>query len=81
MDIADQASDREMADREFALAAQRAALSAGPSCSHCLDCGEPIPAERQEAVPAGRRLADRVALVAKCVRQLGPNYVVVLDQQ
>lgn len=46
MDIADQASDREMADREFALAAQRAARSAGPSCSHCLDCGEPIPASR-----------------------------------
>ena len=39
MDIADQASDREMADREFALAAQRAARSAGPSCSHCKDCG------------------------------------------
>ena len=51
MDFADQASDREMADREFALAAQRAACSAGPSCSHCLDCGEPIPAERQRAVP------------------------------
>ena len=39
MDIADQASDREMADREFALAARRAARSAGPSCSHCKDCG------------------------------------------
>ncbi len=51
MDIADQASDREMADREFALAAQRAARSAGPSCSHCKACGEPIPAARQQAVP------------------------------
>ena len=29
MDIADQASDREMADREFALAARRAARPAG----------------------------------------------------
>ena len=42
MDIADQASDREMADREFALAARRAARPAGRSASHCLDCGEPI---------------------------------------
>jgi len=31
MDIADQASDREMADREFALAARRAARPAGRS--------------------------------------------------
>ncbi len=51
MDFADQASDREMADREFALATQRAALLAGPSWSHCLDCGEPIPTARQQAVP------------------------------
>ena len=51
MDIADQASDREMADREFALAARRAARPAGHSTSHCLDCGEPIPAARRQAVP------------------------------
>ena len=51
MDIADQASDREMADREFALAARRAARPAGRSASHCLDCGEPIPEGRQQAVP------------------------------
>ena len=51
MDIADQASDREMADREFALAAQRATRPAGHSTSHCLDCGEPIPEGRREAVP------------------------------
>ena len=51
MDIADQASDREMADREFALAAQRAARPERPSVSHCLECGEPIPEERQRAVP------------------------------
>ena len=51
MDIADQASDREMADREFALAARRAARPAGHSTSHCLDCGEPIPEGRREAVP------------------------------
>ena len=51
MDIADQASDREMADREFALAARRAARPAGRSASHYLDCGEPIPEARQQAVP------------------------------
>ena len=51
MDIADQASDREMADREFALAARRAARPAGRSASHCVDCGEPIPEARQQAVP------------------------------
>ena len=51
MDIADQASDREMADREFALAARRAASPAGHSTSHCQDCGESIPEGRREAVP------------------------------
>ena len=50
MDIADQASDRETADREFALAAQRACRPAGRSASHCRDCGEPIPEARQQAV-------------------------------
>ena len=54
MDIADQASDREMADREFALAARRAARPAGHSTSHCLDCGEPIPEGRRKAVPGVR---------------------------
>ena len=58
MDIADQASDREMADREFALAAQRAARSAGPSCSHCQDCGEPIPVARQQAIPGATLCVD-----------------------
>ena len=51
MDIADEASDREMADREIALAARRAARPVGDSASHCLDCGEPIPEARQQAVP------------------------------
>ncbi|HJU70369.1 MAG TPA: TraR/DksA family transcriptional regulator [Paucimonas sp.] len=51
MDITNQASEREMADRERALAVQRATRSAGPSCSHCQDCGEPIPAKRQQAMP------------------------------
>ena len=51
MDIADQASDREMADREFALAAQRAARQSGRSASHCRDCGEPIPEARRQAMP------------------------------
>lgn len=51
MDIADHASDREMADRERALAAQRAHCPSGVSASHCQDCGEPIPVERQRAMP------------------------------
>ena len=51
MDIADQASDREMADREFALAARRAARQSGRSASHCRDCGEPIPEARRQAMP------------------------------
>lgn len=51
MDIADRASDREMADREFALAARRAARPVGHSTSHCLECGETIPEGRREAVP------------------------------
>jgi hypothetical protein len=36
---------------EFALAARRAARPAGRSASHRLDCGEPIPEARQQAVP------------------------------
>ena len=51
MDIADKASDREMADREFALAAQRAQRPAGPSATHCRDCDEPIPEARRQFVP------------------------------
>lgn len=51
MDIADRASDREMADREFALAAQRAQHSTRRSSSHCHGCSEPIPTARQQAVP------------------------------
>ena len=58
MDIADQASDREMADREFALAAQRAVRSTGPSCSHCQDCGEPIPVAGQQAIPGATLCVD-----------------------
>ena len=50
MDFADMASDREMADREFALAAQRAMCQVGHSVSHCLNCGESIPPARQRAL-------------------------------
>lgn len=51
MDFADIASEREMADRESALARHCAAHPAGESCSHCRECGEPIPKKRQKAVP------------------------------
>lgn len=58
MDIADQANDREMADREFAIAARRAALPAGNSSSHCEDCGEPIPGARRQAYPGVTRCVN-----------------------
>lgn len=51
MDVIDMASDREMADRDFALAQRRSTLPAGPSLSHCRACGDPIPKKRQQAVP------------------------------
>ena len=51
MDIIDHASEREMADRELALAARLVHRASGVSASHCLDCGEPIPPERRRALP------------------------------
>jgi len=51
MGLADMASEREMSDREFALAQHRAAHPLGDSCSHCRECGDPIPKKRRQAVP------------------------------
>ena len=58
MDIIDMASDREMADRDRALAQQRAACPVGVSLSHCRNCGDPIPKKRQQAVPGVTHCVD-----------------------
>jgi phage/conjugal plasmid C-4 type zinc finger TraR family protein len=50
MDIIDQAAIREQTDRDLALQAHRAAQAIGPSLSHCLECEEPIPIARQQAI-------------------------------
>jgi len=50
MDIIDQAAAREQLDRDLALAAHRANTGGGASASHCCDCGDEIPPERQAAV-------------------------------
>ena len=62
MDIADHASEREMADRELALAARRTRHSSGVSASHCRDCGEPIPLERRQALSGVTLCVDCQAL-------------------
>lgn len=36
------------------IARARARMSAGPSRSHCAECGEPIPEARRRAVPGVR---------------------------
>ena len=55
-DIFDQASDIEEADRQQALARQRA-HNTGPDLRnvHCNDCGEPIDPARRAAVRNCRR--------------------------
>lgn len=58
MDIIDMASDREMADRDLALAQQRATRPVGSSLSHCRNCGDPIPKKRQQAVPGVTHCVD-----------------------
>jgi phage/conjugal plasmid C-4 type zinc finger TraR family protein len=37
-----------------AVARARSALAAGPSLSHCAECGGEIPARRREAIPGVR---------------------------
>ncbi|HVT35247.1 MAG TPA: DksA/TraR family C4-type zinc finger protein [Nevskiaceae bacterium] len=37
-----------------AIARARAPLAAGPSLSHCAECGETIPAARRQAIPGVR---------------------------
>ena len=52
-DLADRAQREEAANLAMAWAVHRArntATTAG--CPDCMDCGEPIPAERRQALPA-----------------------------
>jgi len=53
-DLFDRASDLEQLQREEALARHRRP-AAGPSYSHCEDCGDDIPAIRRQAVPGCTR--------------------------
>lgn len=50
-DMFDQASELEMAQREAAIRAARAALAKGPSHTECEECSAAIPEARQQAVP------------------------------
>lgn len=62
MDDIDRAQKLETRQRRAALArlgrAARSALSAGPSRTHCLRCGEPIPKARRKAVPGCQYCID-----------------------
>ncbi|MCW3479721.1 TraR/DksA C4-type zinc finger protein [Neisseriaceae bacterium JH1-16] len=53
-DIFDRAQELEQLQRDAALA-NRSQMPAGPSYSHCEDCGDDIPAARQLAAPGCHR--------------------------
>jgi phage/conjugal plasmid C-4 type zinc finger TraR family protein len=57
MDEIDRAFQRETEDRERAIAAARA-IASGVSSPICVECGEIIPHERQQAVPGVQRCVD-----------------------
>ncbi|MDR2221002.1 MAG: TraR/DksA C4-type zinc finger protein [Methylobacillus sp.] len=61
MDVYDQASAREEADRAIALAEQTRRANAGRaevSAMHCGMCGERIPVARQRALPGVQTCVD-----------------------
>ncbi len=55
MDIIDNAQEREEFFRDQALAARERPSPHMKSLSECLDCDEPIPVARREAVPGCTR--------------------------
>lgn len=58
MDEIDRASELELQQRERALQARLEASSTSIGSTHCLDCDEPIPAARREAIPGVNRCLD-----------------------
>ena len=57
-DIFDRAQEREMEDREAAIAHAREHAPHGISRMFCQDCDEPIPPARREASPGCTRCLD-----------------------
>lgn len=55
MDDLDRAQEIEMASREAAIASQRQ-RQGQQTLSHCQDCGEAIPAQRQKIGGISRRI-------------------------
>ncbi|SHJ72100.1 TraR/DksA family transcriptional regulator (plasmid) [Halodesulfovibrio aestuarii] len=51
MDVFDRASDVEQLSIKSAIAQAQANRPTGPSLTHCVECGNPIPEARQMAVP------------------------------
>lgn len=63
MDLAEKAAEGEQRFTDRSLAAREAAWRAarnpgGASLTHCLDCGDEIPAARRQAIPACERCAE-----------------------
>jgi len=56
-DVYDEATEREMAEREAAIARTRLVLTRSGGL-FCTDCGDEIPHERRIAVPSARRCID-----------------------
>lgn len=50
MDQFDRASDVEQRFIKSAIAKAQSARSSGDSCTHCEECGEPIPETRRKAI-------------------------------
>lgn len=51
MDQFDRAQEFEARYRDGAIACVLASAPTGPGTTHCIECGEPIPEARRQAVP------------------------------
>ena len=54
MDEIDYAQERQDAELRRLITAQAYALPRGESARECLECGEPIPEDRRQAMPGCR---------------------------
>lgn len=58
MDEIDYAQERQDAELRRLITAQVYALPRGESAKECLECGEPIPEDRRQAMPGCRFCVD-----------------------
>lgn len=57
-DVLDEAREKEERERDASIARVLAQVAQGPSETHCIDCGGPIPLARRQAVKPVWRCID-----------------------